>query len=797
VPEEKRATVAHVVAGDLLLAAELVSGILPVSLLDALEDAGVRILPRSFQELNGQCNCPDNMGGSGGFYGASVKRAGDPCKHQAACMFEVIGELDKNPRTLLALRGIDVDSLVGTGGGDAGAAASDAGELPYPLPTTAFCAGGGEARVVRGKLTFRRFQSSAKTIAQVLAPSPMFSKDDFSAVLAAFYASLTEKKIASALGAEEAWEKKLDIDAVRPLLERAKYTLSVPESLSVRNVRVIVESDMWSLSDGDPGSEARLVDGAAASDNADSAGERDPSSAAKTPKETLGTLPFETATPSEADGVSPRVRISLDTFRRLIMALPSDGSVGSESYLFFFHAVRASLLMFSSTNMVPDIVPGTVAGSWNVFYRPFVSNSAVAECMTRLESVYPQLEGCVRLRAKGDADGAVLLGESAGTLHAVCVLLTHLVCAFNYNGKKVASPERGSFFDNQPYSAVNFSDKSNGLVAKRWLSVFRLLSVEAQVLLKLDEVVPGDEQAPYSVELFFRDSEERPAMASGGMDDTTDESTTASPRKATKMRQVAALVDPAASGWETPRKFMSVGSRQSQDALKFVVALRDYIPAVEALLQDGRAEIEADLFEQFILERSGVLRSLGTSLLLPKGIKEVLQPRLVTELSMMSDDADKATWKKSYLKFAELLSFNYRVMLGDECVDLEVFHEMVAKGRRLFQFKGKFVELDPQNIANILAARNKAPPKPADAMELLRDVISGDLKYSMSEMVSELMADIQRVEKPAVPGDLKAELRPYQVGQYARPFAVLSVLVYPLTLTLVVRYHCICRVVIR
>jgi uncharacterized Zn finger protein/superfamily II DNA or RNA helicase len=778
VPAAQLATVRDIVSGDLLLTVELISGNLPVSLLDAMEDAGVVILPQSFAELSGQCNCPDNEGGGGGgFYGGSVKGAGDPCKHQAACMFELIGELDKNPRTLLELRRVDLNAVLGLA--DEGADASERAELPYPLPIGALCpppaaaaaaAGAAERRPPRGKMAFPHLQRNASVILQTLAPSPLFSTEDFSAVMATFYAALSEKSLSAAIGGEAGWESELDIDAVRPVLERARYALSVPDSLSVSGARVVIESDLWDLNDGGVGDGAGggPADAAAVRCGGEDAVEaRDAARAAKAPRETLSSIPHEIVTGGNA--ASPRVTVTLDTLRRLLLAIPGDGTVGSDSYLFLSYSMRAALMMFSSANMVPDVAPAGPSGAWTVFYRPFASNRAVAECMRRLEVAYPGEGGCVWLRTKAGAGGAVALDATTGVLHALGVFLTHLVCEFNFCGKKGAPPVRQAFFNNEAYSPATFSDKSNGLVAKRWLSVFGLLSLEAKILIKLDETRPGKQDAPYSVELFFRDAQKEAAPAplagTGAVQGELEMADvgTASPAKKAKARSV--LVDPLREGWSMPREYMASGSRQSRDALKFVVALKSYIPEVRALLQDGRAEIAPPTFEQFIIEKSGVLRGLGTTLLLPKGVTDVLKPRLVTELTM-ADGAEGSTWKRQYLRLAALLSFNYRVMLGDEAVDLDEFQQMVASGRRLFQFKGKFVELDPQKVAAILAARNGEPKVPESAMELLRDVLSGDLKYSLSDVVAQLVADIQRVERPAVPESLSAELRPYQVRGY-------------------------------
>lgn len=204
VSEAQKAQMRALVANDLMLSAELLSGNLPVELLDRLEDAGVSILPQSYQELNGQCNCPDNMGS--GYYG-SRKAQHDPCKHQAALLFTLIGELDRNPGTLLSLRGVEMSSLLAVDS----AGPEEANNISFPLPVSAFLPpdatigdndGGDvvhvkEERASANTVTFPHFESSAKIIVQTLSgKAPLFSlKLDYTVVIAEFYAALTQKKI--------------------------------------------------------------------------------------------------------------------------------------------------------------------------------------------------------------------------------------------------------------------------------------------------------------------------------------------------------------------------------------------------------------------------------------------------------------------------------------------------------------------------------------------------------------------------------------------------------------------------
>lgn len=640
----------------------------------------------------------------------------------------------------------------------------------------------GAASATGTRVSFPQMSNSSSVILQTLQPKPLFSKDDFLDVLKSFYASLSDKKIQSAIGSETAWEKELDIETVRPVIERANFVLSIADTFSIRTARVIMESDMWCVDNENEGTEnaseygvkseggvrvkTELVKEEDVIVDPSASTARDFGRPVKTPLDTLGSIPFEEVKAGKRVGGVPRVKMDIETFRRLILLMPGDGTVGSESYRFFFSCVRASLLMLASSNFVPDVVPLARASSWTVFYRPFSSSTAVEECMSRLESVFPRDFSCVRLRVKGDADASTMLNAGSGVLHALCALLTGVVLELNINRKKegkrsVPSAERAAFFDNEAYSPLTLSDRSNGIVVKRWLSVFGLLSLESEILLKLEETEKGNLDAPFKVELMFRGGRPRKQGAAGG-------GSAAFPGKGAAKQEpgTLALLDPSKGGWQTPGQFMSSGSRQSQDVVKFVVGLKHYFPEVKALLGTGIATIDSKAFQTFIREQSSILRALGTSMILPRGIKEVLKPRLVTELSMQNaEEAEQLTsWRKQYLKLADLLSFNYRVLLGDELVDVGEFEQMVRKGRDLFVFKGKFIELDPQSVANILAAKTKQPPK-VGSMELLRDILSGNSSFALAEQVEELIDGIRTVQPAEVP-PMRATLRNYQVAGY-------------------------------
>lgn len=80
ISQEQHRTLIKAVSEDIMLMAQIIVGTLPIELLDLLEGADVRILPKSYEELHGQCNCPDNLGTGSHhrFHRATKKREGEP-----------------------------------------------------------------------------------------------------------------------------------------------------------------------------------------------------------------------------------------------------------------------------------------------------------------------------------------------------------------------------------------------------------------------------------------------------------------------------------------------------------------------------------------------------------------------------------------------------------------------------------------------------------------------------------------------------------------------------------------------
>lgn len=75
----------------------LILGEVPPSIEDALEESTVKLLPRSRNDIQSSCSCPDWA---------------NPCKHVAGVYYHVASLLDRDPFLLFEFRGMDRSALM-------------------------------------------------------------------------------------------------------------------------------------------------------------------------------------------------------------------------------------------------------------------------------------------------------------------------------------------------------------------------------------------------------------------------------------------------------------------------------------------------------------------------------------------------------------------------------------------------------------------------------------------------------------------------------------------------------------
>ena len=139
------------------IGARLLNGELPPELERIVDDAHYSLFPKEYGDLDTDCSCPDWE---------------VPCKHLAALFYLIGEELDRDPRLILRLRGLDPEKLRAavTGATDRAPPAPE----PIPLPTgdVEFWEGGEIDPLMAGTIDLA---SDATALLKRLGPFPFWS----------------------------------------------------------------------------------------------------------------------------------------------------------------------------------------------------------------------------------------------------------------------------------------------------------------------------------------------------------------------------------------------------------------------------------------------------------------------------------------------------------------------------------------------------------------------------------------------------------------------------------------------
>ena len=99
--DSEQSQILQMVTDNPFLLSQLMNRELPAGLHRKCDAQNIRIFPRSWQDLNGSCTCPDFA---------------VPCKHIAAVLYMIANEIDKNPFLVFDLHGFGlIQGLVSTG----------------------------------------------------------------------------------------------------------------------------------------------------------------------------------------------------------------------------------------------------------------------------------------------------------------------------------------------------------------------------------------------------------------------------------------------------------------------------------------------------------------------------------------------------------------------------------------------------------------------------------------------------------------------------------------------------------
>ncbi len=259
----------------------------------------------------------------------------------------------------------------------------------------------------------------------------------------------------------------------------------------------------------------------------------------------------------------------------------------------------------------------------------------------------------------------------------------------------------------------------------QWLSVFDIHSRKFTTILQTEE-----HEAGFSMSLLISGSDE----------------VTTSPVKLSEVF--------------TSKKF----DKHRLEILKDLCLIGNYLPQVNTLLSNkGKESVSISLseFSGLLTIILPIVRLLGVNIILPRSLKNLVFPNLYLQIKK---NPGKQVSVKSLTGLTELLDYQWQVSLGDRHIDADEFLKMVQGLNGLVKLKDQYIFLDEAQIRAL--QKNLEKSRELSSFQLIQAALSEETsvaKAGLSPDVAKMVKDLMHSKVPAIPKELKATLRPYQI----------------------------------
>jgi superfamily II DNA or RNA helicase len=198
------------------------------------------------------------------------------------------------------------------------------------------------------------------------------------------------------------------------------------------------------------------------------------------------------------------------------------------------------------------------------------------------------------------------------------------------------------------------------------------------------------------------------------------------------------------------------------EVLRSIELLTPSLPELEFIISTSGRHTPVYTPEEFaniMFNILPVIRLYGIRVLLPDELKNLIRPAASLALT-----ATGRVRKRSLLNLEKILSFQWKIALGDTQMDAGEFFTMVQGLSGIVRMRDQYLYLNTADLKALMEQMQQQEGK-IDRNQLLQAAFTGQLngeKVHMDKATRILIEKMLKVEHVDLPGGLNAELRPYQ-----------------------------------
>jgi uncharacterized Zn finger protein len=232
--------------------------------------------------------------------------------------------------------------------------------------------------------------------------------------------------------------------------------------------------------------------------------------------------------------------------------------------------------------------------------------------------------------------------------------------------------------------------------------------------------------------------------------------------------EVSVAVDDKTQPLDAPIPLLDIFEKNKYNHMRLEILrslsmLSDYFPGINDILASKgtlKLEFDSEEFTSVLFKILPIIQLFGIQILLPKALRKLMRPKV--SLSMdVSESGDVGG--TSIINLDEMLSFQWKIAIGDNQVSFGDFLNMVKKYKGIVKINDAYVYFNEDEIQKLLSQLENPPD--LDNNELLQIALTEDYdgaRVELSKQLKGLMNNLLSGDAIPQPEGLKATLRPYQ-----------------------------------